>query len=37
MPTPASAHPLRRLLNSMRSTHARSSQEWIRRMEIPSG
>jgi hypothetical protein len=35
MPKPDSAHPLRRLVLSMRSAHARNSREWIRRMEVP--
>jgi hypothetical protein len=35
MPNPDSAHPLRRLVRAMRSGHARTSQEWIRRMEVP--
>jgi hypothetical protein len=35
MPNPDSAHPLRRLMRTMRSAHARKSQEWIHRMEVP--
>jgi hypothetical protein len=36
MPNSDSAHPLRRLVHTMRSAHARKSQEWIRRMEVPA-
>jgi hypothetical protein len=36
MPKPAPVNPLRRLLRGMRSAHARNSQEWIRRVEVPA-
>ena len=36
MPYRTSSSRLRKLVKEIRASHARSSQEWIRRMEVPA-